>query len=60
MVASLDESVGAIIESLYKNDMLQDSIILFMSDNGAPTEDQLWGYSNFGSNWPLRGVSYRL
>ncbi|KAK9300129.1 hypothetical protein QLX08_007059 [Tetragonisca angustula] len=33
--------------------MLENSIVVFMSDNGAPTEGIL---SNQGSNYPLRGI----
>ncbi|XP_060859382.1 arylsulfatase B-like isoform X1 [Metopolophium dirhodum] len=55
MVTSLDDSVGKIIKSLHENEMLENSIVVFMSDNGAPTDDPLWGHDNFGSNWPLRG-----
>lgn len=36
MVSKLDESVGRVIEALEQNHMLDDSVILFMSDNGAP------------------------
>lgn len=36
MVSKLDESVGKVIEALEENQMLDDSVILFMSDNGAP------------------------
>lgn len=57
MLTSLDESVGKVIESLDKNGMLEDSIVLFISDNGAPADDPVWGFGNAGSNWPLRGVS---
>lgn len=60
MLTSLDDSVGSIIESLNKNQMLEDSIILFISDNGAPSEDPIWGHGNSGSNWPLRGVSLNI
>lgn len=56
MLTSLDESVGSVIESLDKNGMLKDSIVLFISDNGAPADDPIWEYGNAGSNWPLRGV----
>lgn len=55
MLTSLDESVGSVIESLDNNGMLEDSIVLFISDNGAPADDPIWGYGNSGSNWPLRG-----
>lgn len=53
MIDSLDESVGNIIEALEQNKMLQNSIVVFLSDNGGETEG--W-HINFGSNWPLRGV----
>jgi len=54
MVSKLDQSVGEVIEALNNRKMLENSIILFMSDNGAPTEGVL---QNHGSNYPLRGVS---
>lgn len=58
MLTSLDDSVGSIIKSLDNNGMLENSIVLFASDNGAPADDPVWGYGNSGSNWPLRGVCY--
>lgn len=36
IVSKLDESVGHVVEALDSNDMLDNSIILFVSDNGAP------------------------
>lgn len=36
--------------------MLQNSIIVFLSDNGAPTDGFM---ANNGSNYPLRGASIR-
>lgn len=36
MVSKLDKSVGRIVKTLNDNDMLENSIILFFSDNGAP------------------------
>jgi len=49
----LDESVGRVVEELRSNDMLQDSIIVFTTDNGGPAA----GFDvNAASNWPLRGV----
>ena len=40
MISKLDESVGKVVEALDKNKMLENSIILFMSDNGSPIESK--------------------
>ncbi|KDR13867.1 arylsulfatase B-like [Zootermopsis nevadensis] len=53
MVSKLDESVGQIIHALADTDMLNNSIIIFISDNGAPSE-------NWGSNYPFRGIKQSL
>ena len=54
MLAKLDESVGAVVTTLKERGMMENSIIIFTSDNGGPAGgfDQ-----NAASNWPLRGVS---
>ncbi|EFN89886.1 arylsulfatase B [Harpegnathos saltator] len=53
-VVTMDESIGRVVDALRRADMLKNSIIVFMSDNGAPTKDQI--LYNFGSNYPLRGM----
>lgn len=45
--------MGRIIQTLGENGMLENSIVVFMSDNGAPTTGF---FSNSGSNYPLREV----
>lgn len=54
MIKNLDDSVGEIFKALHTNDMLNNTIFVFMSDNGAPTNGI---HRNYGSNWPLKGVS---
>lgn len=54
MVSKLDESVGRVVKALDDSGMLENSIILFFGDNGAPVIGQ---HSNRGSNYPFRGVS---
>lgn len=46
MVSKLDESVGKVVEALDDNNMLENTIILFMSDNGARSA----GFKIFGRN----------
>lgn len=57
MVSKLDDSVGQIVEALESRNMLQNSIIVFISDNGAPT---IGSFMNWGSNYPLRGIKDTL
>lgn len=53
MVDSLDEAVGRVMRALGEAGMLQDSVIVFSSDNGGVP----WGYmASRGINWPLRGA----
>ena len=57
MLYKLDESVGKVVAALQARNMLQDSIIVFTTDNGGPAA----GFNqNAASNWPLRGVKDTL
>ncbi|XP_044731215.1 arylsulfatase B-like [Chrysoperla carnea] len=57
MISKLDDSVGQVVTALKKRRMLDNTIIVFMSDNGAPSVGM---YQNYGSNYPLRGVKETL
>lgn len=53
MVTHIDRSVGRIVRALGERDMLDDTIIIFASDNGAPT---VGSFRNWGVNLPFRGI----
>lgn len=57
MTNIMDQGVGKVVTALKKQRMLDNTIIVFISDNGAPT---IGLHSNMGSNYPLRGVSETL
>lgn len=53
LVTGVDKSVGKVVEALAEKNMLKNTLIIFVSDNGA----QSIGISrNYGSNLPLRGA----
>ncbi|XP_052871938.1 arylsulfatase B-like [Anopheles cruzii] len=55
MMSKLDDSVGEVYQSLEANGMLNNSIIVFLSDNGGVTQGM---HSNTGSNYPFRGQKH--
>lgn len=54
IVSKLDDGVGQIVQALGRRKMLDNSVILFFSDNGAPIVGE---HANSGSNYPFKGVS---
>ncbi|CAN8013431.1 unnamed protein product, partial [Ixodes persulcatus] len=57
MLDALDESVGRVLEALDNAGMLEDTIIVFSSDNGGGP----YGLEAYrGYNWPLRGAKFTL
>ena len=53
MVASLDQSVGRIVAELEKHQLTNNSVIVFISDNGGLTE-RYGKHEGFTDNFPLR------
>lgn len=54
MLADLDDSVGAVLTKLQKLKLDRDTIVIFLSDNGGPTQELT------SSNKPLRGGKGQL
>jgi arylsulfatase A-like enzyme len=55
MLSRLDQCVGDVVSALGERGMLNNSIIIFSTDNGGPAA----GFNlNAASNWPLRGVQF--
>ncbi|CAG2114248.1 unnamed protein product [Medioppia subpectinata] len=54
---TMDASIGAVMEALHNKHMLDNCIVIFVSDNGA---DPQLGSGNNGLNRPLRGSRREL
>lgn len=57
MMSALDESVGTIFRTLHERGILEESVVVFSSDNGAATTP--YGVHG-GSSWPLKGEKETL
>ncbi|CAL1279724.1 unnamed protein product [Larinioides sclopetarius] len=51
VIKEMDDSVGVVFNALYQKNMLENTIFLFISDNGGQVDPE----NGFGSNYPLRG-----
>ncbi|REL28266.1 DUF229 domain-containing protein [Thalassotalea euphylliae] len=54
MTLSLDESVGKVMTALKEKNLLDNTLIVFLNDNGGPSD------ANFSSNLPLVGIKGTL
>jgi len=56
MVTAMDDAVGEVVAALKETDMFENTVIVFLSDNGGPT-----GHGGHAANnWPLRGAKGSL
>src|SRR5262249_1972441 len=53
MIAAIDDGVGQVLQTLQSQNLLNKTLIFFLSDNGAPQE-------TFTRNYPLRGYKSTL
>ena len=51
MMLEMDRAVGTILDTLKLQGLMNDTIVIFSSDNGGPNS----GWENGSSNFPLRG-----
>ncbi|CAG0894733.1 unnamed protein product [Darwinula stevensoni] len=56
MLTLLDQSVGRIVSALQENEMLENSVLVFTSDNGGIGDID----GSRGNNFPLRGMKATL
>lgn len=56
-VVRMDHSVGQIVTALKEKGLLDNTLVIFISDNGAPTNGM---FENRGSNFPFRGLKMTL
>lgn len=63
MIAAADDAIGRVVEELRRNQLLENTCIFFLGDNGATTEARagLNGKTaTAGSNGPYRGYKFSL
>ena len=51
MVDRLDQSIGSLLRKLEENNQLDNTLIFFLSDNGAPAEDLVRWHKGAVRNW---------
>ena len=55
MISALDDSVGEVVQAFNRAKILNDTIIIFTTDNGGRSGYNNKGIEDMGSNWPLKG-----
>ncbi len=55
MVESMDDGIGEIIKTLKDLSLVENTLVIFASDNGGYIDYKSGGFENISSNGPLRG-----
>ena len=58
MTVALDDGVGQVLQTLQANNILDNTLIFFLSDNGAPSDAATSG--DLSNNYPLRGYKMNV
>src|SRR5437870_8958993 len=58
MTVALDDGVGQVLQTLQANNILDNTLIIFLSDNGAPSDAATSG--DLSNNYPLRGYKMNV
>lgn len=54
MISVMDQGIGKIVKAIEEKGIMNNTIIIFFSDNGGPTRGM---HATEASNFPIRGVS---
>ncbi len=57
-VSAMDERIGTVLDALEKGRLLENTIVLFLSDNGHSTEER--AMRGGGNSGPYRGAKFSL
>merc|ERR1712227_1141446 len=60
MISCLDEGIGNLTRTLKQQGLYDNTLIIFSSDNGAPSNQAYPHGSGTHANWPLRGGKLQL
>jgi len=60
MVTAMDDAVGNITEALKSANLYDNTVIVFLSDNGGAVKGWLPFQDGGANNWPLRGAKITL
>jgi len=60
MLSCMDEGIGNVTRALQAKGMLENTLIVFTTDNGGPIDRSVGGDSVGASNFPLRGGKHSI